>query len=64
MPNFGKFRGNLISQTPDFENFREIREIFFPRKFLPLRYLMYCSNIARVITEIAMLFSSSKHSFT
>ena len=22
MPNFGKFRGNLISRTPDFENFR------------------------------------------
>ena len=22
MPNFGKFRGNLISWTPDFENFR------------------------------------------
>ena len=51
--NLVKFRGNLIVADPEFyikvrgnlvsrifSKNGEIREIFFPRKFLPLRYIV------------------------
>ena len=60
--NFANSENSNFSLEFNFANLRlirETREIFFPRKFLPLRYLLYlwpCLHLALFILHLCDLF--------